>query len=136
MNISLIEDDPDCGEDFRIMLGCRGHLVEVYDAADDVVSSIAKIVESDIVLLDLMMQLGTAIRPSEAQETGIAIYKRLRKVSDRVPILVVSARSKSEVWGDFEGDPFVGYLGKPVKDVTELLGAISELLTRLGNSGL
>ena len=119
MNISLIEDEPDCYETYQALLEARGHKVTVYRGADDTIKAMNTVCKSDVVILDLMMRLGTKIDPAEAGETGTALYRRIRAFEKKVPIIVLTARSKSEVWEDFKDDKHVCYLGKPVSDTEE-----------------
>ncbi len=126
MRISLIEDEPDCYEGLQELLSSRKHSVKVYEDADDVVDHMDEIAKSDVVVLDLMMQLGLKIKPSEAPETGIAIYKRLRKLNDRVRVIVMTARLKADVWSEFQADPNAYYIGKPVSLLDELYRMIED----------
>jgi DNA-binding NtrC family response regulator len=126
MKISLIEDEPDCYEPYQILLEDRGHEVKVFDEADKVISQLDFICKSDVIILDLMMQLGTEIKSVEAAETGTAIYKRIRKVSNNTPIVVLTAKLQSDVWKDFQDDKKVKYLGKPVSDLEVFYKTIEE----------
>jgi DNA-binding NtrC family response regulator len=117
MNIVLIEDDPDCFVNYEVFLKERQHNVKTYIEADDVVKDIEQIVKSDVVILDLMIQLGTEIKPEEADETGIAIYKRLRVLSSNLRIVVLTARSKADVWRYFSNDKNVRFIAKPISNI-------------------
>jgi CheY-like chemotaxis protein len=81
---------------------------------------------SDVIILDLMMRLGSKINPAEAGETGTALYKRIRTFAPNIPVVVLTARSKSEVWDDFAGDNHACYLGKPVSDTEEFYDVIEK----------
>ena len=124
MNIALIEDEPDCYEPYSELLKARGHTVTIYSEADDVVDSLEKIVKSDVIILDLMIQLGTKVRPEEASETGIALYRRIRKIAIAVPIVVITARVKKEVWPDFQSDVRVSFLAKPINNLETFYSTI------------
>ena len=126
MKIVLIEDDPDCYENYQVFLEERGHEVTVYSEADTVIQEFNLICKADVIILDLMIQLGTKINPNEATETGTAIYKRIRKVAPDVPIVVLTARSRSDVWDDFQNDKQVKYLGKPVSDLEKFHKTIAD----------
>jgi len=126
MNITLIEDDPDCYESFRELLEARGHVVKLYEEADSAVRDIVSIAASDVVVLDLMIQLGSKIMPDEARETGIAIYKRIRRIDNKVRIVVITARSKADIWDAFKDDPKVAFMEKPMSDVEEFYRTIEE----------
>lgn len=119
MNIVLIEDEPDCSETYEVLLADRGHSVTVFSEADDVVEQLDSIAKADLVILDLMIQLGTKLTADEAPETGIAIYYRLRKLNAKLKIVVLTARSRSEVIEYFSGDNFVRFNVKPVSDLDE-----------------
>ncbi len=124
MKITLIEDEPDCYENYQVMLEEHGHEVKVYKEADNVINDLGVICESDVIILDLMIRLGTKISPDEASETGTAIYRRIRKMAPDVPILLLTARSRSDIWHDFKNDKKVKYLGKPVTDLEKFYEAI------------
>lgn len=126
MKISLIEDEPDCHESYKALLEERGHKVILYSEADEVVSNLNIICETNVIILDLMIQLGTKINPKEATETGIAIYKRIRKISLDIPIVILTAKLYSDVWDDFKNDNLVKYLGKPVSDLDKFYKTIED----------
>ena len=119
MDIVLIEDEPDCSETYEVLLSDRGHSVTIFSEADDVVEQLENISKADLVILDLMIQLGTKLSADEAPETGIAIYYRLRKLNPKLKIVVLTARSKSEVIEYFLGDKYARFNVKPVSDLDE-----------------
>lgn len=116
LKISLIEDDPDCCKNYSDIFCEQGHDVKAYSNADDVINNIEQIASSDRIILDLMMQLGTIIKDFESSETGIAILKRIRNINKDVPIIILTAREKSEIWEECapNEDDNVRYLGKPI----------------------
>jgi DNA-binding response OmpR family regulator len=126
MKIALIEDEPECFENYEAVLTIRGHEVKIYSEADDVVADLNRIAKYDLVILDLMIQLGTKIKPDEAPETGIAIYKRLRQINKNQKILVLTARLQSDVWNSFRDDKNILYLMKPVKSLEILYRAVEK----------
>lgn len=127
MKIALIEDEPDCYENYEIVLRRNfNHDVKVYYDADAVIDELDEICDCDLIILDLMIQLGTKIRPDEAQETGIAIYKRIRKKSTQIPIIIITAISFSDIVELFKNDKKLKYLGKPLSDHRALNNAITE----------
>ena len=131
MKIALIEDEPDCYETFTQMLEDRGHEVLVYTRADDAVEALKTICKCDLIILDLMMRLGTKIDPSEGDETGTALYKRIRKLAPTVCVMVVTAKFKGEWWWkDFSKDKNVSYLGKPLTDFEWFHQSIQALHSR------
>ena len=126
MDIALIEDEPDCYENYEALLLDRGHNVTVYQYADDAIVGLEEIAKDDVVVLDLMMQLGSLIQPDEGEETGIAIYRRLRKLSLTQPILVLTARSEAELLHNFKSDEKCHYVVKPISDLGEFYAAIEK----------
>lgn len=125
MKIALIEDEADCYEVYKTFLENAGHKVHVYEEADNVVENLDSIARNDIVILDLMLQLGSVIQPNEANETGTAIYKRLRNINSTLPIVIVTARLKHDIWNDFKGDDFVKYIEKPISDLDEFISIVT-----------
>lgn len=126
MDIMLIEDEPDCYENYQVLLEERNHDVKVYSDADNVINELNNICKADVIILDLMIQLGTFIKPNEATETGIAIYKRIRKINSNIPIVVLTARSRSDVWDHFKNDKNARYLAKPVSDLDKFFKIITD----------
>ena len=115
MRILLIEDDADFYPSILELLEPRGHKLTVCDEADDAVTEIERLNEYDLIILDLIMRLGTKIKDEDAEETGIAIYRLIRKAHKQIPIIVLSARKKKYIWAPFSADPSVTYVGKPLR---------------------
>jgi len=114
MKILFIEDNPEFLRYVKNILEKAGHNVTEVDNADDAVSAIDTISSYDLVILDIMMMLGDIIEETEAKETGIAIYRRIREKDKKIKILILSARGKGDIWSFFEHDQNVSYHGKPI----------------------
>lgn len=116
MNILFIDDHPEFLREMADQLEDNGHTVKRCLQADDAVRELGQIAEYQVVVLDIMMRLGSLIAPDEAAETGIAIYKRVRRVAAELPVLVVSALSKDRFWQQcgFGKDPRAVYFAKPL----------------------
>ena len=115
MKILFIEDNPDVYEPVTGLLERRGHTVKVTPDADTAVREInSQLASYNCIVLDIMMMLGTIIEEGEAEDTGIAIYKRIRNKDTKIRVVVLSALSKGDIWKHFQGDPFVTYQAKPV----------------------
>jgi DNA-binding response OmpR family regulator len=127
MNIALIEDDPACSENYGSLLEDRGHKVTVYEEADDAVNALHDIAKTDLVILDLMMRLGSIIKPDEGEETGIGIYLRLRNLTKDLRILVLTARTyTAEMTAVFASDKKCRYVEKPVSDLRKFYSLVEE----------
>lgn len=125
MKILFIEDNPEFSSIVADLLRDAGHVVEIVSSADDAITILARHQEFDLVILDIMMMLGSRIKESEASETGIAIYKRLRKLNNNIRVLVLTALSKKDIWSEFNNDPLAKYFGKPIpKDTSRFLAII------------
>lgn len=114
MRILFIEDNPEFLSYVSALLRNEGHKVVEVDNADDAVEAIKDVASYDLVILDIMLMLGSIITADEANETGVAIYKRIRKIDKNVRVLVLSARGKGDIWQCFDGDERVTYHGKPI----------------------
>jgi CheY-like chemotaxis protein len=116
MRILFIDDHPEFVEEMSAQLTKHGHSVKCCLAADDAVKDLDNLSEYDVVILDIMMRLGSIIDENEASETGIAIYKRLRKINRNIPVVVISAMSKDQFWikNGFAKDNYVMYYAKPL----------------------
>lgn len=120
MRILFIEDNPDFSSIVSALLRDEGHKVIEINNADAAVKAIeADTSNFDIVILDIMMMLGSIINENEAPETGIAIYKRLRKTNKSIRVLVLTALSKKDIWRHFVADSNVQYFGKPIPSDTK-----------------
>ncbi|MDD5058375.1 MAG: response regulator [Sideroxydans sp.] len=125
MKILFIEDNPEFSSIVAEILRDAGHDVEVINNADDAVNALLRHQEFDLVILDIMMMLGKTINEKEAPETGIAIYKRLRKLNTSIRVLVLTALTKKDIWIHFSSDPKVQYFGKPIpKDNARFLAMV------------
>jgi CheY-like chemotaxis protein len=129
MNILAVDDHPEFLASISEELEDCGHQVTRCVRADEAVAALARIGEYDLVILDIMMRLGSAIEPGEASETGIAIYRRLRRISIDVPVVVISAKSKDRFWKEegFSKDHRAVYFAKPLKAEEN----ISQIVARL-----
>ncbi|WP_445370169.1 response regulator [Methylomonas sp. HW2-6] len=120
MRILFIEDNPDFLSIVSALLRDEKHKVVEINNADDAVKAVENDTSNfDLVILDIMMMLGTIINENEAPETGIAIYKRLRKRNKSIRVLVLTALSKKDIWRHFETDNNVTYFGKPIPSDTK-----------------
>jgi len=125
MKILFIEDNPEFSSIVSDMLVDAGHVVEVIDNADDAVNSLPRSTDFDLVILDIMMMLGSKINGSEAPETGIALYRRLRELNSNVRVLVLTALAKKDIWEYFYSDAKAQYFGKPIpRDTTSFLKVV------------
>jgi CheY-like chemotaxis protein len=114
VNILFIEDNPDVYEPVGRLLERKGHSVKIINNADEAVLEIPDIKKYDVVVLDIMMMLGSIIKEDEACETGIAIYKRIRNVDEKIRIVILTALSKGEIWQYVNEDKNVYYQEKPI----------------------
>lgn len=114
MRILFIDDNPEFLGYVSEILRNEGHEVVEIDSANDAIYAIKNIAKYDLVILDIMIMLGDIIDPEEANETGTAIYKRIRKNNSKIRILVLSALGKQDIWNAFNSDSNVSYYGKPI----------------------
>jgi CheY-like chemotaxis protein len=115
MNILFIEDNPDVYEPVKILLERKEHTVTVASDADSAVNEInSNLSNYNCIILDIMMMLGSIIKENEAEDTGIAIYKRIRLINKQIRVVVLSALSKGEIWRNFQTDVNAYYQEKPV----------------------
>jgi CheY-like chemotaxis protein len=132
MKILFVDDHPEFLKEMVAQLEDCGHDVKPCLRADDAVREIDSIGSFDVVALDIMMRLGTIIKPNEVPEvanTGLALYNRIRQKSRDIPILVITALAKDRFWRqyNFATDSHSSYLAKPL--VGE--GSIASIIERL-----
>jgi len=116
--ICLIEDEKSLSEMIRLNLELDGFQVDIYDNGKIAKSEIDKIVNYDLVILDVMLP----------QVSGLEICSEIRKTS-RVPVLFLSAKGTTS--DRIAGLKLGGndYLPKPF-DLEELLLRVQILLQK------
>jgi two-component system alkaline phosphatase synthesis response regulator PhoP len=116
--ICLIEDEKSLSEMIRLNLELDGFQVEIYDNGQTAKNEIDKIINYDLVILDVMLP----------QVSGLEICSEIRKIS-RVPVLFLSAKGTTS--DRIAGLKLGGndYLPKPF-DLEELLLRVQILLKK------
>ena len=116
--ICLIEDEKSLSEMIRLNLELDGFQVEIYDNGQTAKNEIDKIINYDLVILDVMLP----------QVSGLEICSEIRKIS-RVPVLFLSAKGTTS--DRIAGLKLGGndYLPKPF-DLEELLLRVQILLQK------
>lgn len=116
--ICLIEDEKSLSEMIRLNLELDGFQVDIYDNGKIAKNEIDKIVNYDLVILDVMLP----------QVSGLEICSEIRKIS-RVPVLFLSAKGTTS--DRIAGLKLGGndYLPKPF-DLEELLLRVQILLQK------
>ncbi len=116
--ICLIEDEKSLSEMIRLNLELDGFQVDIYDNGKIAKNAIDKIVNYDLVILDVMLP----------QVSGLEICSEIRKIS-RVPVLFLSAKGTTS--DRIAGLKLGGndYLPKPF-DLEELLLRVQILLQK------
>lgn len=116
--ICLIEDEKSLSEMIRLNLELDGFQVDIYDNGKIAKNEIDKIVNYDLVILDVMLP----------QVSGLEICSEIRKLS-RVPVLFLSAKGTTS--DRIAGLKLGGndYLSKPF-DLEELLLRVQILLQK------
>jgi two-component system alkaline phosphatase synthesis response regulator PhoP len=116
--ICLIEDEKSLSEMIRLNLELDGFQVDIYDNGQTAKNEIDKIINYDLVILDVMLP----------QVSGLEICSEIRKTS-RVPVLFLSAKGTTS--DRIAGLKLGGndYLPKPF-DLEELLLRVQILLQK------
>ena len=116
--ICLIEDEKSLSEMIRLNLELDGFQVDIYDNGQTAKNEIDKIINYDLVILDVMLP----------QVSGLEICSEIRKIS-RIPILFLSAKGTTS--DRIAGLKLGGndYLPKPF-DLEELLLRVQILLQK------
>lgn len=114
--ICLVEDEESLVELIKFNLELEGHQVEVYKNGRKAISSVQKIIQSDLVILDVMLP----------ENSGFDVCKEIRLFS-QIPILFLSAKgiAADRIHGLRLGAN--DYLPKPF-DLEELILRIQNLL--------
>ncbi len=126
MRVLLIEDDPVLREVMRLSLIDAGHRVD--EAGDlEQAAHYWRVQPFDAVLLDLNLPQGAA--PNSPLANGLTLLREARARGDRTPVLVLTARNRTEerVAGlDAGADD---YLGKPF-ELAEVEARLRALVRR------
>jgi len=126
MRILLIEDDDVLRDVMLRSLGDAGHRVDMASNLEDA-DHLWRLQPFDAVLLDL--NLPAAAGPASGLASGLSALRRARARGDRTPVLVLTARNRTEerVAGlDAGADD---YLGKPF-DLSEVEARLRALVRR------
>jgi two-component system OmpR family response regulator len=126
MRILLVEDDAVLREVMLRSLADAGHRVDVASNVDDA-DHLWRVQPFDAVLLDLNLPVTGAI--SSATGSGLTALRHARARGDRTPVLVLTARDRTEerIAGlDAGADD---YLGKPF-DLAEVEARLRALVRR------
>ncbi|RYF84155.1 MAG: response regulator transcription factor [Comamonadaceae bacterium] len=126
MRILWVEDDAVLREVMARSLSDAGHRVDQAATAEDA-AHLWRVQPFDAVLLDL--NLPQHARPGSETTSGLAVLRAARQRGDRTPVLVLTARNRTEerVAGlDAGADD---YLGKPF-DLSEVEARLRALVRR------
>jgi len=126
MRILLVEDDPVLSDVMQHSLQEAGHRVDQACTLDQA-RHFWQVQPFDAVLLDLNMPVSTAL--TAGQGSGLTVLKEARARGDRTPVLVLTARNRTEerIAGlDAGADD---YLGKPF-DLAEVDARLRALVRR------
>lgn len=110
----MVEDNPDFYEPISELLEYEGLKVKVIPNSDLAIDFLSKINKYDLIILDLMFMKGKKISLEDVPEVGIYLYQKIRKIDNKIPIIVTTAMSRESCWKYFENDPNVSYQGKPI----------------------
>ncbi len=117
--ILIIEDEKHIAEGLRLNLTLQGHEVDV---AENGVLGIKKWQDwsPHLIILDLMMP----------QMDGFSVLENIRKVSDRLPVLILSAKDESKDKVRALSSGVDDYLTKPF-ELDELILRVDRLLKKV-----
>jgi CheY-like chemotaxis protein len=129
MKILFIEDNADFTVPATDVFESLGYSVEVVDSADDFAALTKEhIAQFGIVVIDAMLRLGKVLKSEEAPETGIAIFRRLRRMFPRMPVLFLTALQRTDIATMVTLDEITAYHGKPIpKDFSALTSIMTNL---------
>lgn len=111
--IAIIDDDYATGL-LAERLKLLGNAVIQFTAVDDAIGDIQSIASSDLIILDIIMPLPSALATSVngGSTSGLNVYKEIRHISKNVPIVVYSASSNVEIITLLRRDEHVLHISK------------------------
>jgi CheY-like chemotaxis protein len=129
MEILFIEDNVDFAEPATEVFESLGYSVTVVDSADEfAVLTTEQLSNFNIFVIDVMLRLGHVLKSEEAPETGIAIFRRIRKILPKAPVLFLTALQRTDVSSMAKLDERTAHHGKPIpKDFNALASTLMSL---------
>ncbi|RPJ79331.1 MAG: response regulator [Alphaproteobacteria bacterium] len=116
-NVLIIEDDVMLAEDLKFFIEEEKHTCHVYNKADDVMKNINNLGQFNWAILDIMMLKGEIIKDTNPEiETGEIIYENIRRLFPHIKVLVLSAKDFNDMYINFNKEPNVIIMQKPVTD--------------------
>lgn len=128
MKILMIDDDLDLERYLVPFIVAEGHDVTFESDAEVAIKALDSVDLYDAVILDIMM-LAPADFSEKHMETGIVIHNMIREVSKVIPIIVLSALSKGEIFSELKHPECTKFIIKPLlsgrDDFMQLLRGIN-----------
>lgn len=125
MKILLIDDDRFLTQSLKNSLENRSYETTVFNKAGDFIKNLHTVKEYDLVLLDLMMRKPPDLVVKPKEETGEALFKKIREANKDIPVVIITGKSKDEIETNF--DRFnVPVLFKPLRPKLEDLYEVIE----------
>jgi len=112
MKILIIDDDQFLNNTLKKSLTNTGHYVEVLRKSREIEEQIDSVTDYDLVLLDLMMRKPQSIIVNPGEETGEAIYRKIRKIDKRKPVIIITGKDRKDIKTKFT-DSYTAVLLKP-----------------------
>ncbi len=129
--ISVIDDDAAL-ELLTENLCFSGHQARRFNSTSLAFKSLADILSSDLIVLDVFMEVSakySATIASGIRTSGLALYREIRSNNTRIPILVYSACQDRDTIEIIEKDPHSKFLSKfTTPRITEVVDLIETLL--------
>lgn len=116
--VHVIDDDDAARDSLRFMLEAAGVRVRTYESAKDFLASMAD-AEAGCIITDVRMP----------EITGIELLERVRKTSDRFPVIVITGHGDIPLAVEAMKLGAVDFFEKPYDDEA-LLAAVQSALTR------
>lgn len=122
--VLIVDDDKYFTEDLSIFLEMEDMRADVINTADELFARLNDLSIYDVVLLDVMFRKGSHAEESTDLETGEAFYNAFREVYPEKPVIIVSAKNKSEIKIPFD-NVLTMHIRKPltstIKEVLDLI---------------
>jgi len=112
--VAIIDDDAAL-ELLSEHLGFAGHEARRFASASDALSSLEEILSSDLIVLDIYMDVPdshTKKLASGIRTSGMVVYNAIRSKNKKIPILVYSACQDKDTIDLIRKDPNSRFLGK------------------------
>ena len=128
MKILLIDDDKYLTKSCAMSLRAHGHEIDVVNKSKDLANAVSAQQEYELIILDLMMRNSNEFAARQGEETGEAIFRKIRACEPDKKVIIITGKDITEVKTNFAKQR-VAVISKPFSpNFGELHEAIADAM--------